>query len=57
MHSTPHASRELLDRHLTLIAESEERGFPEVGQLANEIWSLHEVALDALNEILAQVTE
>jgi hypothetical protein len=52
-----HEGRDLLDKHLLVIAAAESQGFPEIAAQANEVWSLHEIILDALTEYLAQVTE
>jgi hypothetical protein len=57
MHCTPHASRELLDKHLLVLAAAETKGHLELAALANKIWTLHEIVIDALNEYLSQVTE
>jgi hypothetical protein len=52
-----HTGRDLLDRHLLILAEAEATGFPEIADRANEVWALHEIAIDTLNEYLAQVRQ
>ena len=52
-----HNGRDLLDRHLAIVAEAERKGRPEIAEQANEIWSLHEAAVAALNDILEAASE
>src|SRR5262249_33645616 len=49
--------RDLLDRHLLLIAESQTKGFGEIGEQANRLWSLHEAALGILEDDLRRRDE
>ena len=52
-----HEGRDLLDRHLLVIAEAEEKGFPDIARQASEAWTLHEIAVVALEDILAEVRQ
>jgi len=51
------AGRDLLTRHLLLTAEAEESGFPEIADEANNVWSLHEQAIERLERELAEVRQ
>ena len=52
-----HTGRDLLDQHLLIVAKAEAKGVPAIAELANEMWSWHEVVIDALNDILAAARE
>jgi len=45
-------SRELLDKHLCLIAEAEESGKPYIAEAAHELWARHEIGLTVLQAML-----
>jgi hypothetical protein len=47
-------SRDLIDRHLAVVAEAEDRGLPVIVQETNSVWQFHEIALSALEGMLAE---
>jgi hypothetical protein len=46
------ASRDLLTRHLLLVAEAEEKGWVNVADKANLLWSDHESGITRLEQEL-----
>jgi hypothetical protein len=47
-----HSGRDLLDRHLVLVAEAEDKGLDDIAGKAKEAWMLHEIAIAALESML-----